>query len=166
LEIIVFVLKYFKTKERMMILKAKDIMTSKIAYVDPKATVIEAAQLMQKHNVGSIPVCDNSGVVGILTDRDIVVRNVASGVDPRTAIVKDVMTVDITTVNPNTEIDDITNIMSHQQIRRIPVVDNNKLVGMIALGDVAVNTNTNTDLEVSEALADISTPARPANIKK
>lgn len=143
-------------------MKVKDIMTKNIAYVNPQSKVIEAAQLMQKHNVGSIPVCDQNGVIGIVTDRDIVVRNVAHGTSPQDTTVQDVMTSQVKTVSPDTDVNDISDIMSHDQIRRLPVVENNRLVGMVSLGDMAVNPHA--DMEASEALADISRPSKPSNL--
>ena len=137
-------------------MKVKDIMTKNVVYIDPDAPVTEAARLMQKHNVGSIPVCDKSGVVGMITDRDIVVRNVAHGTDPHTTSVKNVMTSRVATVTPDMDIDQVSNIMSKDQIRRIPVVDKNMLVGIVALGDLAVDNRL--DSEASDALTDISMP--------
>ncbi len=143
-------------------MKVKDIMTRDVAYVNPASTVIEAAQLMQKHNVGSVPVCDQSGVIGIVTDRDIIVRNVAHGKSPQSTPVKDVMTSQVTTVNPDMDVNDVSRIMSQNQIRRIPVTDNNKLVGMLSLGDIA--TDPRFDTEASSALTEISKPSDPVNM--
>lgn len=140
-------------------MKVKDIMTKDVAYVNPATTVIEAAQLMQKHNVGSIPVCDQSGVIGIITDRDIVVRNIAHGNDPKVTPVKDVMTCEVASVAPDADIKDVFRMMSTSQIRRLPVLDNNKLVGIVALGDIA--TEAKQDVEISGTLADISSPSKP-----
>lgn len=140
-------------------MKVKDIMTKSVAYINPSSSVTEAAQLMQKHNVGSVPVCDQSGVIGIVTDRDIVVRNVAHGTDPHTTPVKNVMTSQITTVTPEMDINDVSDIMAKSQIRRLPVVENNKLIGIVALGDIA--TDSHYDTEAAEALTDISSPSRP-----
>ena len=140
-------------------MKVKDIMTRNVAYINPASTVIEAAQLMQKHNVGSVPVCDESGLIGIVTDRDIVVRNIAHGKDPHQTPVRDVMTSEVTTVSPDAEIRDVFGIMSVKKVRRIPVVENNQLIGIIALGDVA--TSARQDVEISSTLADISSPSRP-----
>jgi len=137
-------------------------MTRDVAYVNPASTVIEAAQLMQKHNVGSVPVCDQSGVIGIVTDRDIIVRNVAHGKSPQSTPVKDVMTSQVTTVNPDMDVNDVSRIMSQNQIRRIPVTDNNKLVGMLSLGDIA--TDPRFDTEASSALTEISKPSDPVNM--
>jgi len=143
----------------MSLLKVRDIMTKNVAYINPKATVIEAAQLMQKHNVGSIPVCDQSGVIGIVTDRDIVVRNVAHGTNPQSTSVQDVMTSKITTVNPEMDLNDLSNLMSREQVRRLPVVENNKLIGIVAIGDMAADFRSDT--EAANALTDISRPSKP-----
>lgn len=145
-------------------MKVRDIMTKSVAYVNPNSTVIEAAQLMQKHNVGSIPVCDNNGVIGIVTDRDIVVRNIAQGTNPQSTSVKDVMTAQIKTASPDMEMDAVTQMMADQKIRRVPVVENNKLVGILALGDMA--TDQRFDTEASEALTEISRPAKPESMPK
>ncbi|NLC67732.1 MAG: CBS domain-containing protein [Clostridiaceae bacterium] len=143
-------------------MKVKDIMTKNVAYVLPGATIAEAAQIMQKHNIGSIPVVDtndNDNIVGIITDRDIVVRNIAHGKDPRTTPVSDVMTTNVITVDQYADIEEVAAKMASNQIRRIPVVDNNKLVGILAIGDIA--TDRRFDMEVSELLAEISTPSKP-----
>ena len=144
-------------------MKVKDIMTKNVAYINPDSTVTEAAQLMQKHNVGSIPVCDSSGVIGVVTDRDIVVRNVAHGTNPQTTQVRNVMTSKVTTVTPDTDVNQLTSIMATNQIRRIPVVDKNTLVGIVALGDLA--TDSRFDTEASDALSEISEQAKPSKIK-
>jgi len=146
----------------MINLKVKDKMTKSVAYVDPATNMVEVAQLMQKHNVGSIPVYDQGSVVGIVTDRDIVVRNVAHGKSPKDTKVQDVMTSQVTTVSPDMEIDEVTKIMAQQQIRRVPVVENNQIVGMLALGDIA--SDVRFDMEASEALSEISRPSKPFRI--
>lgn len=143
-------------------MKVKDIMTKNVAYINPDSTVTEAAQLMQKHNVGSIPVCDQSGVIGVVTDRDIVVRNVAHGTDPHTTPVKNVMTSQVTTVAPDMDLSQVSDIMSKNQIRRIPVVENKTLVGIVALGDIAADGRFDT--EASDTLTDISKPSRPEKL--
>lgn len=135
-------------------MKVKDIMTGDITYINPDSNVVEAAQLMQKHNVGSIPVCDNNGLVGIVTDRDIVVRNIAHGKNPASTTVRDVMTGQVITATPDMEVDSATKMMAEKQIRRIPVVENNMIIGMLALGDVATDNRCN--MEASEALSKIS----------
>ncbi|MEN6314202.1 MAG: CBS domain-containing protein [Clostridiaceae bacterium] len=139
-------------------MKAKDIMTKNVAYIKPDSTVTEAAKLMQQHNVGSIPVCDQTGVVGMVTDRDIVVRNVITGSDPQSTPVSNIMTTKVATVTPDTDIELVSDIMSKNQVRRIPVVDNKTLVGIVALGDLA--TDKRFDVEASGALTDISRPVK------
>lgn len=140
-------------------MKVKDIMTTNVAYVNPSSTVIETAQLMQKHNIGAIPVCDQNGLIGIVTDRDIVVRNVAHGTNPQSIAVKDIMTSKVKSVTPETDLNAVCEIMAKDKVRRMPVVENNKLVGIVAIGDLA--TNFKFDDEASEALSEISIPSRP-----
>jgi len=145
-------------------LKVKDIMSKNVAYVNPKASVTEVAKLMQKHDIGAIPVCDQSGVVGIVTDRDIVVRNVAHGTNPQAITAQEVMTSNVRTVSPETEVDEASDIMANKQIRRLPVIENNKLVGILALGDIAEEEKY--DFEASKALSEISEHAAPKNMDK
>lgn len=139
-------------------MKVKDVMTKNVTYVNPATTVTETAHLMQMHNIGAIPVCDQSGVVGIVTDRDIVVRTVAPGKNPQMTTVKDVMTAGVSTVSPDMDIKDVTKQMANSQIRRVPVLENNTLVGIVALGDVAVDAKFDT--EVAETLINISKPTK------
>ena len=139
-------------------------MTKDVAYINPDSKVVEAAQLMQKHNVGSIPVCDQSGVIGIVTDRDIVVRNIAHGKSPHETPVRDVMTGQVNTATPDMDVDDVTKMMANHKIRRVPVVENNQIVGMVSLGDIAADNKFN--FEASEALSEISRPAKPEQLDK
>ncbi|MDQ2087505.1 CBS domain-containing protein [Herbivorax sp. ANBcel31] len=140
-------------------MKVRDKMTKSVAYVEPAKNIVEAAQLMQEHNVGSVPVCDQTGIVGIVTDRDIVVRNVAHGKTPQDTKIQDVMTSQVMTVTPDMDIDDVTKMMAHEQIRRVPVIENNQVVGIVSLGDVA--SDIRFDMEASEALSEISKPSKP-----
>jgi CBS domain-containing protein len=143
-------------------MKIKDIMTDQIACVKPEATVIEAAQMMQKHDVGVIPVCEGEKVIGILTDRDIVVRNIAHGNNPQVTPVRDVMSSEVTYATPEMNIHEAAGIMAVKQIRRLPVVEEQKLVGMVSLGDLA--TKGKYDVEVSTTLSEISEPSQPENL--
>ena len=140
-------------------MNVKDIMTSNVTYVSPDTTITQAAQLMQKHNIGSVPVCQGDSVIGIVTDRDIVVRNIAHGKDPGSTPVRDVMTSSVQTVSPEDDLSDVAKIMADNQVRRVPVTDGNKLVGMLALGDLA--TEAKTDVELARTLGEISVPAMP-----
>jgi len=129
-----------------------------VAYIKPESTGTEAAKVMQQHNIGSIPVCDQSGVVGMVTDRDIVVRNVVMGTDPQSTPVSNIMTTNVATVTSDTDVNLVGDIMAKNQVRRIPVVDKNALVGIVALGDLA--TDKRFDMEASGALTDISKPVK------
>ncbi|EPR13308.1 CBS domain-containing protein [Ruminiclostridium papyrosolvens] len=140
-------------------MKVKDIMTTNVTYVEPNASILDTAKLMQQHNVGSIPVCDKGSVVGMVTDRDIVVRNIAIGKNPQQTPVSDIMTTGITSVSPDMEMSQVTKMMADSQIRRVPVVDHNNLVGIVALGDVA--TDAKFDTEVADTLTEISRPSKP-----
>ena len=140
-------------------MKVRDIMTKNVAYINPNSTVVEAAQLMQKHNVGVIPVMDQNGILGMVTDRDIVVRNIAHGNNPQNTPVKDVMSSQVTTVSPDMDVNDVSAIMADKQIRRVPVMEGSRIVGIVALGDIA--TNPRMDVEASDALSEISKPSRP-----
>lgn len=140
----------------------RDIMTGNIAYVGPDATVEHAAQLMQQHNVGSIPVVDNGSIVGIVTDRDIVVRGVAHGREAANTPIRHVMTSEIQSVAPDMTLAQAAQIMSEHQVRRLPVVEQNRLVGIVSLGDLA--THGRYDVEVSRTLGKVSEPSQPENI--
>ena len=137
-------------------------MTDKVAFVSPETTVAETAQLMQKHDVGSIPVCEGPSLVGIVTDRDIVVRNVAHAKDPNATPIREIMTSQVKTISPEMDLKDVTQLMSEGQIRRLPVVESNRLVGMVSLGDLA--TQAKYDVEVAETLGEISQPSKPEYI--
>jgi len=142
-------------------MKVRDVMTRSIVTVSPDASIKEVAELMQKHNVGAIPVVDQNGLKGIVTDRDLVVRNIASGKDPFSTPVKEVMTSQVTAVTPDEDISSVTKIMASRQIRRLPVVDNQQVIGMISLGDIATTGRPELTMEASEALSEISKPSRP-----
>ncbi len=139
-------------------MKVKDVMTKDVAYVKPDASVFDTATIMQQNNIGAIPVCDQTGVVGMVTDRDIVVRNVITGTDPKTTPVSNIMTTHVATVTPDTDVEQLGELMAQKQIRRIPVMESNTLVGIVALGDLAADRRFDT--EASVALTDISKPVK------
>lgn len=143
-------------------MKIKDIMTDKVAYVNPQTPLIEVAQLMQKHDVGAVPVCEGQKVMGVVTDRDIVVRNVAHGKDPHSTPVRDVMTTDVRSISPEMSLNQVAEIMADQQIRRLPVIENDHLVGMVSLGDLA--TKAKYDVELAQTLGQISYPSKPEQV--
>lgn len=137
-------------------MKVREIMSRDISYVSPDTSIVEVAKLMQKKNIGSIPVCEGQKVVGIVTDRDIVIRDIALGKSIERASAKDVMTVGLSTVTPDTDIHEAANMMADKQVRRLPVVENGNLVGMLAIGDMAVRQNFEN--EAGNALSNISEP--------
>lgn len=140
-------------------MQIKDIMTRNISCVSPWDTVESAARRMDEHNVGSVPVCENDRVVGILTDRDIVTRCVSQGKNTGSVPVGEVMTKNPITATVNMEVSEAVKIMSERQIRRLPVVENSSLVGMVALGDLAVEPGCRE--AAGNTLRNISDPAAP-----
>lgn len=140
-------------------MQIRDVMTTDVASVNPQDSIENAAKLMQKYDVGSIPVCEGQKIVGIVTDRDIALRCVAVGKNTKQAPVSDVMTTNPVTASSSMDVHEAAKIMSERQIRRLPIVDNNNLVGMVALGDIAVEPDLSDN--AGDALKDISYPAEP-----
>ncbi len=133
----------------------KDIMTDPAIVIAEDASVVEAAKLMRQHNIGSVPVVDSdNGIVGIVTDRDIVIRNMARGLDPKSHSVEEIMTRDVSCVTPETEIDDAAQVMANDKVRRLPVVEDERVVGFVALGDISACRDYT--FETGEALCEIS----------
>ena len=138
-------------------MKVSDIMSDRVVTIDEREPVIAAARLLKRMNLGALPVTDRGGkLVGMLTDRDIVLRCVALGGDARTMTAGDVMTRGVVTATPDVIVDDAAKRMGRGQVRRLPVVENGKLVGMLSLADMA----RKCDMEAAAALADISSNLR------
>ncbi len=137
-------------------LKVRDLMTKKIEFVMPDATISEVAEIMENSDVGIVPVCDeDKKLLGIITDRDIVIRNVAK--NRGNAKVSEIMTKRVTTASPNEDIYNISKKMAKHKIRRIPIVeDDNRLVGVVSVADIA--TGYDNKAEISEMLFQISLP--------
>ena len=138
----------------------RDIMSDSVITIKESQTVQEAAELMSQYNIGSIPVVNNSGqLAGIITDRDITLRTTAQGENPQTPV-SEVMTAQtIVQGTPDMDVHQAADLMAQQQIRRLPVVENGQVVGMVALGDIAVQDQFANEAE--EALQSISTPSAP-----
>jgi len=135
-----------------------EVMTPNPKTVQPSDTLQFAAQLMDALNVGVLPVTEGSRPVGMLTDRDIVVRSTSAGQDPRTATVSDAMTGEVYSLPTYASVLNAIRMMKEQQLRRVPVVDpRGMLVGILSLGDLA---DAGTP-EAADALEAISTPAEP-----
>lgn len=145
-------------------MEVRDIMTKDLVIADVKDTVFDIAKLMAHHNIGCVPVVrDGQKVLGIITDRDIVLSMAKHNKNIENSYATEIMTKKIYSVKPDAEIDQALALMKKQQIRRLPVIDNDILVGIISLGDFAVY-DEKARLEVSEALTEISRPARAENI--
>lgn len=132
----------------------QDIMTKNVKVCGPHDSVTAAAKIMRDVNCGTVPVCEGKKVVGMITDRDIVLNVVADGKDSDAVHCHDCMTSDVITCSPETDVHECARMMSKNQIRRIPVVQNGELVGICAIGDLStVNIFVN---EAGEALSNIS----------
>lgn len=134
-------------------MKIEDVMSHKVLTVAAESTAVEAARLMQKNNIGALPVVSHGHMVGILTDRDIVMRGVAAGKDPNSLPVSQVMSQPVICGAPNMDLGAATNLMAEKQVRRLPVVNDGQLVGFVSLGDIAINS---PDAVSGDALKDIS----------
>ena len=117
-------------------MKVRDLMTSHICCVSPEMTIENTSKLMCGADIGVVPVCDNGGIIGIVTDRDIITRGISKGFSPHEKIEK-VMTRSVVSVTPDADIKEAVKIMSDRQIRRLPVVTGGELVGMLSVGDIA-----------------------------
>lgn len=137
-------------------MKVREIMSKDVASLRSDDSIERAAQLMKQYNCGSIPVCTQDKIIGIITDRDIAVRSVASGRDTSEQKVGDVMTNDVVFGSPEMEVTDAARLMSDRQIRRLPIVENNSLIGIVALGDISLEPNYQDSAE--DALKNISEP--------
>ncbi|MBV9610627.1 MAG: CBS domain-containing protein [Acidobacteria bacterium] len=131
----------------------REIMTSEVEIASPDTTLEEVATIMKAEDVGAIPVVEDGELVGIITDRDIVVRCVAEGKDPSETSVEDILSEDLETASPDMDVEEAVRLMSQRQIRRLPVVEDNRLVGMIAIGDIAVKGD---EQAAGDALEEIS----------
>lgn len=144
-------------------MKIKDLMTTELATLSPECTVLDASKLMQTHNIGTIPICeDGDKLKGIVTDRDIVVRNIANDGEPSTTKLKDLMTYELVTTSPTMSAKSAARLMAENKIRRLPVVDGERLVGMVSIGDIA--THEKLSDEAGSALEEISEPSKPFNM--
>ncbi len=138
----------------------KEIMTSNVGVISPEMTAEDASVKMKHLNVGSLPVCDEEGLIGMLTDRDLVVRVMAARRDPQAVRVGEAMTRELIYCFEEDDEQKAATIMSERQIRRLPVLAKDKrLVGIVTLGDLAVHSTH--QVAAGEALEQVSQPARP-----
>jgi len=139
-------------------MKIKDIMTRDPEVVAPENTLRQAAEKMQAIDTGIMPVCTNDRLVGVITDRDITLRATAEGLDPFATQVADIMTDELVTCFEDQDVEEAERIMRDKQIRRLLVLNRNKdLVGIVSLGDIAVDTGD--VIEAGETLQEVSRPS-------
>ena len=141
-------------------MKISEVMNRSVVSCDAEESVVHAARLMAHYNVGVLPVCDADGrIFGLVTDRDIVLRCIADGGDPKITPVKEIMTRRVVTANPEDEVSAVADSMGAVQVRRVPVVHAGKVVGIVSLCDMA--RRSLCDMEASKAFFEIS-----SNVKK
>ncbi|MGW2346478.1 CBS domain-containing protein [Streptomyces sp. NPDC001661] len=128
----------------------REVMTPGVVAVRPDASLVEAAQLMRAQDIGDVLVADETQIVGVLTDRDIALRAVADGADPLTVSAEAVCTPHPVAVGPDDEVSAAVALMREYAVRRLPVVQDGRAVGMVSLGDLALTRDP------ASALADIS----------
>ncbi|MFC4766769.1 CBS domain-containing protein [Effusibacillus consociatus] len=140
-------------------MKLKELMTDNVHCCSPRDTVSEAAKMMRGINVGIIPVCEGEQLIGVITDRDIVLNVVAEGKDANRVLIENCMSSTVVTSHPEMDAHEAAELMSEHQVRRLPVVEKGQLVGIVSIGDLAtVGIHEN---EAGRALSEISVPSRP-----
>jgi CBS domain-containing protein len=122
----------------MMVNSVRDAMTDDPRSIGPSASVVEAARLMRDEHIGSLPITDGDALVGMITDRDITTRVVAEAADLATTTVGDVYSQDLISVEPDKDLAEALGLMARHQVRRLPVVEDGRLVGIVAQADIAL----------------------------
>ena len=128
-------------------MKVKDIMTQSVIHIGQEEPVAVAARTLTHYNIGALPVCDEKGrLCGIVTDRDIVTRCLAAGMEPFRTQVKQVMTGTVKTIDTDADTAEAARIMGNNQIRRLPVTEGGKICGIVSLGDLSQNEKAGNTL--------------------
>jgi CBS domain-containing protein len=146
-----------RIRKRRHTVKIKDIAIKETYSASPTMSVTEIAGMMKRHGVGAMPVCSDDNLVGMITDRDIVVSCVAAGMDASACQAKAFMTSKPVAIAPDMDVEEAARMMSREQVRRLPVVEDGRLVGILSLGDIATALQANDGL-VADTLRKISTP--------
>jgi CBS domain-containing protein len=133
--------------------KARDIMTTGADYVDGSTTVLEVAKKLASEDYGSLPICDGDKLQGMITDRDIVVKVLAQGKDPATTKVIDLIQGEVVTIGADDSVEEAARTMAEHQVRRLPVIDGTKLVGMLAQADLALSADDRKTGDTVEAIS-------------
>ena len=131
----------------------RDAMTDDPRSIGAAESVVEAARLMRDEHIGSLPVTEDKRLVGMITDRDITTRVVAEGAVSETMSVGDVYSRDLISVEPNNDLEEALQLMARHQVRRLPVVENGRLVGIVAQADIALRENEKKTGELVEAIS-------------
>jgi CBS domain-containing protein len=130
----------------------REVMTTNPISIPATSSVADAARTMRDSNIGDVIVLDNGQIRGIVTDRDIVVRALAEGRDPFTTKLGDICSQELTTLSPTDSVDDAVRLMREKAIRRLPVVERGKPVGIVSIGDLAQSLDPHSALgHISEA---------------
>lgn len=125
-------------------MKIREIMTTKISSAEADTTLEEIATLMRSEDIGVVPILDGEELLGVITDRDIVVRCIAEGRSPSEVRADDILTDAVESIDSDLDVDRAAELMAKSQLRRLPVVDNGRLVGMVSIGDIAVKQHDET----------------------
>lgn len=144
-------------------MRLRDIMTTEVYCAEPSDSAAEVAAAMKRHNVGAMPVCQDGRLLGIVTDRDIVIECVASGANPKECKVSNFMTAEPVFATPDMDVAQAAQLMGKEQVHRLPVVENGHLVGMVSLGDLAVHSKD--ERLVAEMLKEVSLPVRSIKLE-
>jgi CBS domain-containing protein len=142
-------------------MQLKDIMTTQVRVISADATVQDAAKKLDDENVGALPVCDGDRMIGIVTDRDIVIRSTSAGQEPGKVAVRDVMTAPVTYGFDDQSIEEAAAIMKQNYIRRLPVLDrDHRLVGMVTADDLMTDASESGGIaaEVFETISEVERP--------
>ena len=134
----------------------RDAMTEDPRSIGASESVVDAARLMREEDIGSLPITDSEELLGMITDRDITTRVVSEAADPKTTSVGDVCSRDVISVEADTDHEEAVALMARHQVRRLPVVENGKLVGIVAQADIA---RTESETKTGELVEAISEPS-------
>lgn len=144
-------------------MRISDIGIKEVFCATPDNKLSNIATMMKRHNVGVIPVCEGTKLVGIVTDRDMVIGCMAAGMDSTKCKAKEFMTFNPVSVTPDTDLEEVARLMGREQVHRLPVVENGKLVGLISLSDISIALMKN-DFLIADTLRKISMPKQVVTV--
>ena len=131
----------------------RDAMTENPRSIGASASVVEAARVMREEHIGSLPITDDEQLVGMITDRDITTRVVAEAADPQKTSVEEIYSRELISVEPDKDLEEALQLMASYQVRRLPVVENGRLVGIVAQADVALSEDEQKTGQLVEAIS-------------